>query len=304
MLTKFNILRNLFHSPIKRPFNFSTMKQSDDNHFIPAFSIKSGHFTKVKDDISYYTNQIVNVIFLGTPDDWVLVDAGMPKCGAEIFKVAEEKFGAKTKPKSIVLTHGHFDHVGGIVHLLEKWNVPVYAHSLEFPFLNGQQSYPEPDPTVEGGLMAKIASIYPSDPIDIAPVLKALPADNTVPDLPGWKWVHTPGHAPGHVSLWRESDRALVSGDAIVSVKQDSLYRVLMQKEEVNGPPVYFTIDWEGAKESVLELAALKPEWLIPGHGQVMQGKELEDGLKKLADHFEELAVPSYGKYVHESDKK
>jgi len=280
------------------------MHQSADDRVIPATSIKSGTFTKVKDDISYYTNQIVNVVFLGTPTDWVLVDTGMPKCGPEILSVAQDKFGAKTNPRCIILTHGHFDHVGGIVHLLETWNVPVYAHSQEFPFLNGQQSYPEPDPTVEGGLVAKMASLYPYEPIDISPVLKALPEDQSVPHLPGWKWIHTPGHAPGHVALFRESDRALVSADAVVTVKQDSLYRVLMQKEEVNGPPVYFTIDWKAAKESVQRLADLNPQWLIPGHGQVMEGKEMMDGLKKLVDNFEEMAVPSYGKYVKEDDKK
>src|SRR5690606_41278238 len=60
-----------------------------------------------------------------------------------------------------ILTHGHFDHVGSIVGLLEKWKVPVYSHALEVPFLTGRQAYPEPDVTVQGGMLAKISSIYP-----------------------------------------------------------------------------------------------------------------------------------------------
>ncbi len=123
----------------------------------------------------------------------------MPKSGDEIRIVAEDIFGANAKPSAIILTHGHFDHVGSIVHLIKHWNVPVYAHPAECPFLTGEQSYPEPDTSVEGGLLAKISSIYPNEPINIKPVLQPLPGDNSIPGLPDWKWLHTPGHSPGQV---------------------------------------------------------------------------------------------------------
>src|SRR4051812_34701478 len=116
------------------------MKQSDDNKFIPMTTFESGHGHEVKNDLYYYTNQIVNVIFVGDPktNNWVLIDAGMPKSAAELIKVAEQRFGKGSKPSAIILTHGHFDHVGSIVGLIEKWQVPVYAHPLEFPFLTGE----------------------------------------------------------------------------------------------------------------------------------------------------------------------
>jgi glyoxylase-like metal-dependent hydrolase (beta-lactamase superfamily II) len=41
-----------------------------------------------------------------------------------------------------VLTHGHFDHVGSVIELADYWNVPVYAHKLELPYLVGQMDYP------------------------------------------------------------------------------------------------------------------------------------------------------------------
>ncbi|MER2031113.1 MAG: MBL fold metallo-hydrolase, partial [Solibacillus sp.] len=80
--------------------------------------------------------------------EFVLVDAGMLNSANEIISVAEKRFGPNCTPKAIILTHGHFDHVGAIIELIEYWNVPVYAHSLELPYLTGQQNYPEPDPTV------------------------------------------------------------------------------------------------------------------------------------------------------------
>ncbi|GEO11025.1 MBL fold metallo-hydrolase [Segetibacter aerophilus] len=276
----------------------SQMYQSKDDKFIPMTSISSGKVREARSDVSYYTNQIVNVIFIGSAEGWVLVDAGMPKCGEEIRLVAEDIFGANAKPAAIILTHGHFDHVGGIVHLIEHWNVPVYAHPLEFPFLTGQQSYPEPDTSVEGGMLAKISSIYPNEPIDITPALRELPADGSIPHLQDWRWIHTPGHSPGQVALFRESDATLISADAFITVKQDSMYKVLVQKKEVCGPPVYLTTDWRAAYESVQKLAALNPQLVVPGHGTAMDGAELTEGLRRLVNEFETVAVPEHGKFV------
>lgn len=277
------------------------MHESKDSKFIPMTSIASGSGKELAEDLYCYTNQIVNVIMIGKPTDehWVLVDAGMPTCGPEILTVAENRFGKGSKPAAIILTHGHFDHVGGLVHLIEKWNVPVYAHPLEFPYLTGVNSYPEPDTTVEGGLLAKISSIYPIEPIDITPVLKPLPINGGFTELPEWQWIHTPGHSVGQIALFRERDRVLLAADAFVTVKQDSFYKVLIQKKEVNGPPVYLTTDWHMAFDSVVKLDALRPELAICGHGSPMEGKELQEGLKNLIENFKTVAVPSHGKFVN-----
>lgn len=276
------------------------MNQSGDNKIIPMTSVESGHGKEVRNDIYYYTNQIVNVIMVGDPaqGEWVLVDAGMPYSGKELVNAAEKRFGKDNKPKAILLTHGHFDHVGSIVHLLETWDVPVYAHHLEFPFLTGQQRYPEPDPTVEGGMLAKLSSLYPNEPIDIRERLLPLPEDGTVPELPEWKWIAAPGHSPGQVVFFREKDRTLLSADAFVTVRQDSLYKVLIQKEEVHGPPRYLTTDWQAAWDTVRRLELLEPELVISGHGQFMEGLELKTGLRRLSEDFSSVAIPDHGKYV------
>ncbi|HEY0434093.1 MAG TPA: MBL fold metallo-hydrolase [Chitinophagaceae bacterium] len=262
-------------------------------------SVNSGKLREVRPDVAYYTDQIVNVVMLGEPTgDWVLVDAGMPKHGDQILRVCEKRFGENHPPSAIVLTHGHFDHVGSITELLSKWNVPVYAHPFEFPFLTGKTAYPEPDASVEGGILAKLSFLYPHEAIDISERLKPVPSDHTIPGIGGWRWLHVPGHSPGQIALFRDTDRVLIAGDAFVTVEQDSLYRVLLQKEEVCGPPVYLTADWHAASRSVERLAALDPEVAITGHGTAMHNSELKDGLRNLIDRWHEVAVPEHGKWV------
>ena len=280
------------------------MKQSDDNKFIPMTSLTGGKETEVKEDIAFYTDQIVNVVFIGKPgdDNWILLDTGMPKSGDDIKEAAEKRFGRNKKPSAILLTHGHFDHVGGIVDLINEWKVPVYAHPLEFPYLVGSKEYPEPDPTVEGGLLAKLSSVYPHEPIDISEVLEKLPDDHSVPFLSDWIWIHTPGHSPGHVSYFRKEDKALVAGDAFITVRQSSFYKVLLQKKEINGPPRYLTTDWQAAWTSVKKLAALDPEIAVCGHGPHLKGEELKQDLDKLAREFDHIAIPDHGKYVDDGN--
>ena len=253
-------------------------------------------------DLAYRRIILVNVIFYGLPNagdrNWVLIDAGVIGSKALIKGAAAERFGADARPRAIVLTHGHFDHVGALEDLAEEWDVPVYAHVLEHPYLNGQAAYPPGDPSVGGGLMATLSPLYPTKPVNVASRLQALSEDGTVPSMPGWRWLHTPGHAVGHVSLWRETDRTLIVGDAFITTKQESAYATVIQSAELHGPPQYFTIDWEQSHVSVEKLAALEPDLVITGHGRAMKGPEMLTALKLLGSHFDAIAVPTQGRYV------
>lgn len=258
--------------------------------------------TPVTHDLAYLTTGIVNLFFYGEPGagdrGWVLVDTGMYGFTERIVHAAEERFGAGARPAAVVLTHGHFDHVGAVRQLAEFWEAPVYAHELELPYLTGRSSYPPPDPTVGGGAMAALSFLYPRGPIDLRGRVSTLPEDGSVPGMPGWSWIHTPGHTPGHVALFRGADRTLVAGDAFVTTRQESALAVLTQREELHGPPAYYTPDWVWARRSVEALAALEPEVAATGHGVPMRGPEMREALWRLARDFDALAVPGRGRYV------
>lgn len=258
--------------------------------------------TEVAPDLAYRRLGIVNVVFVGPPGapdrGWVLVDAGLFGTAGLIRDAARRRFGEGSRPAAIVMTHGHFDHVGALERLAEEWDAPVLAHPLERPYLDGSAAYPPGDPGVGGGLMTRLSPFYPTAPVDVGPRLRSLPEDGTVPAMPGWRWLHTPGHSVGHVALWREADRTLISGDAIVSTGQESAYEVAVQEPEMHGPPMYLTVDWEAAEESVRRLAALEPELVVTFHGRPLHGPGMRAALHRLAEGFREVAVPRQGRYV------
>ena len=246
--------------------------------------------------LAYIRLAIVNVVLHGPSGagdrGWVLVDAGVPGSRSTIERVAAARFGAGARPAAIVLTHGHFDHVGALEALAGEWDAPVYAHPLEHGFLDGSRSYPPAAPSIEDGLMSLLSPLYPRGPIDLGPRLRALPGDGTVPAMPGWRWIPTPGHTPGHVSLWHEESRTLIAGDAVITTAQESAYEVARQVPELHGPPRYFTMDWEAAERSAREISCLRPKTLVSGHGPTLAGPAMRDGLERLSERFRELAVP------------
>jgi len=259
-------------------------------------------FNAALGDLMWRRLAIVNVLFYGMPrgkeSPWVLIDAGIPGRSGAIMRYASDRFAPGVPPTAIILTHGHFDHVGTLEKLAAEWNAPIFAHPLELPYLNGQASYPPADPTVGGGLMARLSVFYPRGPIDVSRWLYPLPEDGSVPAMPGWRWLHTPGHTPGHISLWRESDRTIIAGDAFITTNQESAYAVVTQKPELHGPPMYYTQNWDEAEVSVQKLAALDPELVITGHGPPLRGDKMRAALYQLAQDFRAVAVPGTGEYV------
>ncbi len=262
---------------------------------------------EVTPDIGYQRHAVVNNVYFGahgaasgssSSGGWVLIDTGVPGSAGRIESAASKRFGENVPPVAIVLTHGHSDHSGAVKTLAEKWDVPVYAHTLELPYLDGRASYPPPDTSQGGGIMPKLSPMFGRGPIDISQFLRVLPDNGSVPGMPGWRWLHTPGHTPGHISLWRESDRSLISGDAFITTNQESAYAVATQKEEMHGPPTYFTPDWPSAKRSVEMLSALQPELVVTGHGRAMMGPLMREALQTLARDFDRIAVPAKGRYV------
>ena len=255
-------------------------------------------FQEIIPDLARVTTAFVNCYLLGGPGrPWVLVDTGLPHFAATVRAAAEARYGEGSRPECILLTHGHFDHAGNARELAEGWGgVPVYAPPGEIQFLNGRADYAPGDPTV-GGFMGFMSRFFPNTGRDLRPLLRPLPADGSVPELPDWRWLPTPGHSPGHASFYRADDGALLAGDALATVDlQDWVAGGLTWTPRVSRPPLPFTPDWDSARQSVETLADLRPRLVAPGHGYVMRGAEAADGLDGLVARFR---PPAHGRYAH-----
>jgi len=240
---------------------------------------------------------IANAYFVGEAgSSWFLVDCGTPGKSKALREEAEARYGKGAKPSLILLTHGHFDHAGNAKELAEKWGIPIYAHHLERPYLTGRSPYPPKDPTV-GGAMAFLSRFFPTSAINLEPHLRELPENGEVPGHPEWRWTFTPGHAPGHVSLYHAGKGILLAGDAFTTVDVDSPIALALQTKQISRPPAPFTCDWDAAEKSVRELAKLNPAVIGCGHGNPMAGPNVARELSEFAENF---PIPSHGRYVPE----
>lgn len=243
--------------------------------------------------------RFVNVYFVetGRPGEWVLIDAGLPGSEKAIIAAADQLFYPGSHPEAILLTHGHLDHVGAVPALAAHWKVPVVAHPLELPYLTGQARYPAPDPTV-GGSLAFASRFFPRDVPNLSDMVQALPVEEPEPPyLPGWRWLPVPGHAPGQVAFFRDSDKTLLGGDAFATCDHDSIPSVLLGTPQISRAGTPFNYDWAQCRQSVQLLADLAPAAIGCGHGPVITGPAAAAGLRQLADNY---PVPTQGRYVAE----
>lgn len=253
--------------------------------------------------IACVPTSFVNTYLIGEPgESWALVDTGLPGFAWKIMEAVEERFGRDSRPEAIFLTHGHFDHSGNARRLSDYWNVPVYAHRLEAPYLDGRSGYPPPDPTV-GGAIAMLSRVLPHNGYDLGDRLRIFQPDASddsgglLPGLDGWRWVFTPGHSPGHVVFFRDADRALIAGDSVATLDMESYLELAIKQQEISTAGAPFICDWDRYEQSLQTVAELEPATLACGHGIPMSGGEVAGDLERFAKHF---SRPPHGRYIHE----
>ncbi|MGE5370425.1 MAG: MBL fold metallo-hydrolase [Solirubrobacterales bacterium] len=204
----------------------------------------------------------------GNSERWMLIDTGDPQSGHQILHAANRLFGKGSRPEAIFLTHGHIDHAGAAAELAHIWDVPVYAHETELPYLMGQATYPPTDP----GAWKWESIRRPDTPIDLGDRLRTLPEDGSLPAFAQWHWIASPGHSPGHVSYFRDSDQLLIAGDAILA--DEAAGEGQLETGQTQGP-AFFSPEWE----TLHRLCGLKPSTAITGHGNPLSGVQLSQCL-------------------------
>ena len=185
----------------------------------------------------------INVYLVGD----VLVDAGTPGARRRIVRQL-----AGREVRTHLVTHAHPDHFGSSHAVCEALGLPLWTGDVDAEAL--ETATPVPAAGRVPALMAKM-KMPPAHP-----VARRLREGDEVG--PGFVVLDVPGHSPGHIALWRESDRTLVCGDVFFNVPS------------LRPPPRMLTFDPTRNRESMRKLAALRPALALFGHGPPLRDPE------------------------------
>lgn len=189
----------------------------------------------------------------------LLLDVGFPGQANDIdARLADSDLGL-SDVTAVVVTHQDGDHVAGLREMVDRTGATVYAHRDAAPYVDGRK-----DLIKSGG------DRYP--PVDVDVELVDGVAFRT--DAGEMRVVHTPGHTPGHVSLYLPDERLLVAADALTA-----------DDAGLQGPNPEFTPDVDEAARSVGKLAALDVDGVLCYHGGYV-----EAGSDRIAEIRDEMA--------------
>lgn len=205
---------------------------------------------------------LANVYLIEGRGGLALVDAG----GQGALKVLQRQLrGTRFRLSDIshiLITHGHFDHVGGLAEIQAESCAAVWAHHLDAPIIRGNAPVVRPEPRSLRRFDRWVGRII-QGPQPPAPVHHELKAGEVVKDVrPGLEVVHLPGHSAGQVGFWLPEARLLLGGDVLTHFVP---WRLTL-------PLAAYTADMTKAKRSVLTVAELQVDTLALGHGAPLVG--------------------------------
>jgi glyoxylase-like metal-dependent hydrolase (beta-lactamase superfamily II) len=180
----------------------------------------------------------------------VLIDAGMKASGKKVVKAL-----AGRTVTAHAITHAHPDHVGGSAHVCRTLGVPFWSPAGDAAAVREGRS------VVPQGRMHPLMSRANGFPtVDVARELRG--GD----EVAGFRVLDVPGHSPGHVAFFRESDRVLIGGDVFFNISLVTL------RPKLREPLALPTVDPARNRDSMRRLADLEPSVACFGHGPPVAG--------------------------------
>ncbi len=188
----------------------------------------------------------INIYLMGD----VLVDAGS--------RMAEQRILSQLEGHTVTahaLTHAHPDHQGSSHAVCERLNIPLLcgngdANAME----SGDWSLVIPD----NWSTAPQHRFWTGPPHPVSTRLRE--GD----EVAGFSVIEVPGHAPGHLAYWRESDRLLILGDVLNGMN------LMTTIPGLHEPIKMWTPDPDENRRSIRKVASLKPDVICFGHGPPM----------------------------------
>lgn len=197
----------------------------------------------------------------------VLIDTGMPGQLEQIKQAMNNEGVPFERLKAVIITHQDLDHIGSLPELVACLpNIEVYAHVLEKPYIEGTLHLIKTDPNQMSkeqweALPDQMKYLYQYPPT--SSIHQTLQGGEYLPFAGGIQVIFTPGHAPGHISLYHTASKTLVSGDAMV-----------VSNGRLKGPIPQTTLDLETATKSLEKFIDFDIHHIICYHGGLFEIKE------------------------------
>jgi glyoxylase-like metal-dependent hydrolase (beta-lactamase superfamily II) len=178
----------------------------------------------------------------------VLIDAATRRAGGRILGDLRGR-----EVRAHALTHAHADHQGASHEVCERLGIPFWVGEKDAPLAEDPRKIAGSQPDHRLNRLAERFWLGPAHPVD-----RRL---NEGDQVAGFRVLDVPGHSPGHVAFWRESDRVLILGDVLNNVN------VTTGLPGLREPKWFFTHDPEANRRSARSLAGLEPKLVLFGHG-------------------------------------
>lgn len=222
----------------------------------------------------------INPTLLFDEEHAILVDVGMPG-QLDAIKEAMNKAGVSFDHlDAVIITHQDIDHIGSIQEVINAVEKPidVYAHAEDKPYIEGDKEPIKMNRERVNQMLAQLPeemkkqaeAIFLNPPK--AKVTKVVSDGDILPFFGGVEVIFTPGHTPGHISLYHQASKTLITGDATVS-----------DNGKIIGPNSQATPNMEQALESQKKFAAYDVHQVICYHGGLVD-HQVNEQFRKLAE--------------------
>ncbi|MNO23156.1 putative metallo-hydrolase YflN [compost metagenome] len=236
-------------------------------------------------DIEFEFNsqkQTITPVLLKDEHDTILVDCGYP----DFIPLLEEAAGqyniSLDSITRLIVTHHDMDHVGPLAALKQMYpQIEIIAHELEAPYVDGSQKavrIRQAESTFDAlpaeekpGIQQFIAFLQSIKPVSVD---RTVFSGEHLPWCGGIEIIHTPGHVPGHISLYLPASKTLIAGDVVV-----------IEDGQLNIANPQFAWDLAEAVRSVQQLLEYDIEHLVCYHGGVFHG-DIQGSLKELLQAY------------------
>ena len=234
------------------------MKFNDDLYVLEIPMSIGGHTSIMNISLIVDAEKGATLVDAGLPGQETLIEAAIAEAGLNLGDL-----------KFLLLTHQDLDHVGSLNALKQISGATVQSSDVEAPYIQGDKpSYKMPPPEVLDRMPEFKAMIEAKKPTQVDQLL----VDDQRLDIAGGvRIVATPGHTPGHISLYLERTKTLITGDALTS-----------NAGTLHGPMEQATPDMEAARASVRKLAELDVETIVCYHGGLVT-EDANGQLKRVA---------------------